>query len=95
MPDDYPMTPAQRPSFNFPCSFPLKAIGRGGEDFEDVVVEIVRRHVPDLDDDAVSTRSSEPGKYLSVTVTFMAQSRAQLDALYRELSTHEQVLILL
>jgi putative lipoic acid-binding regulatory protein len=85
----------QPPDFEFPCSFPLKAIGRGGEDFEELVVEIVRRHVPDLDDEAVSTRSSERGKYLSVTVTFIAQSQAQLEALYQELSDHDRVLVVL
>jgi putative lipoic acid-binding regulatory protein len=55
----------------------------------------VRRHAPNLTDHAVSSRLSSNGKYRSVTATFTAHSREQLDALYRELSGHEQVLMLL
>jgi len=81
--------------WNFPCSFPLKAIGRNSDEFEALVIEIVRRHVPDLDDGAVSSRTSGGDTYRSVTATFMAQSREQLDALYSELSDHEQILMVL
>jgi uncharacterized protein len=79
----------------FPCEFPLKAFGKNTDDFEALIVAIVQRHVPDLDDGAVSSRASSNGAYRSVTATFMAQSRKQLDALYAELSGHEQVLMLL
>ena len=79
----------------FPCEFPLKAFGKNTDDFEALIVTIVRRHVPDLDDGAVSSRTSGGDAYRAVTATFMAQSREQLDALYAELSGHEQVLMLL
>ena len=81
--------------WKFPCTFPLKAFGRNSDDFEALVIEIVRRHVPDLDDSAVSSRASDGDAYQSVTVTFVAHSREQLDALYSELSGHEQVLMVL
>jgi putative lipoic acid-binding regulatory protein len=81
--------------WNFPCSFPLKAFGRNSDDFEALVVEIVRRHVPDLDDGAVSSRTSGGDAYRAVTATFVARSREQLDALYAELSSHAQILMLL
>ena len=79
----------------FPCEFPLKAFGKNTDDFEALIVTIVRRHVPDLDDSAVSSRASNGDVYRSVTATFMAQSREQLDTLYSELSAHEQVLMVL
>ena len=79
----------------FPCSFPLKAVGKGGEDFEDLVISILRKHVPDLDEEAVVTQPSSHGKYLSVTATFIAESREQLDALYEELNSNERVLVTL
>ena len=79
----------------FPTDFPLKAIGTGIEDFEAFVIEIVRRHVPDLPADVSSTRLSAGGKYLAVTVTFVATSQDQLDALYRELGSHKRVVMLL
>jgi uncharacterized protein len=81
--------------WSFPCSFPIKAIGRNNADFEAIVLEIVRRHVPDLDESAVSSRTSGGTAYRSVTVTFAARSREQLDALYTELSGHELVLMVL
>lgn len=81
--------------WNFPCSFPLKVFGSNSDEFEALVVEIVRRHAPDLDDSAVSSRTSNGRAYRSVTATFMAHSREQLDAIYSELSNHKQVLMLL
>jgi uncharacterized protein len=85
-----------RPSlFEFPTTFPLKAIGTGPDDFEAVVIDITRRHVADLADDCTRTRLSGGGKYLAVTITFTAESQEQLDALYGELKEHERVVMLL
>jgi putative lipoic acid-binding regulatory protein len=81
--------------FNFPCLFPIKAMGKAEDDFELLIVEIVRRHVPDLGEGAMKTRLSGNGKYVSVTANITAHSRAQLDALYTELSGHEKVLMVL
>ncbi len=77
--------------FGFPCAFPIKAVGANTSGFEALVVEIVRRHVPDLGEGAVRTRASREGRWLSVTVTVTARSRAQLDAIYRDLSGHPAV----
>jgi len=78
----------------FPAEFPLKAIGTGN-DFEAWVVEVVRKHVPDLGQQCTTARPSSAGKYLAVTVTFTARSQAQLDAIYRELSQDPRVRMLL
>ena len=75
----------------FPCRFPIKAMGLAEADFDALVVEIVRRHVPDLKESAVKTRSSSGGKYLSVTVTIEATSKLQLDAIYQALTDNERV----
>lgn len=79
----------------FPCTFPVKVMGRADPAFEGLVVGIVRRHVDDLGEGAVRLRESRRGNYVSVTVTFRARSREQLDGLYRELSSHEDVLVVL
>jgi putative lipoic acid-binding regulatory protein len=89
------MTDSDETIWKFPCAFPLKALGRNSDDFEALVVEIVRRHVPDLDDSAVSSRTSSGDAYRAVTATFMAHSREQLDALYSELSSHAEILMVL
>jgi putative lipoic acid-binding regulatory protein len=79
----------------FPTEFPLKAIGTGPEDFEALVLDIVRKHVPGLLDSASTTRPSGAGNYLAVTVTFMAESQEQLDAIYMELTAQPRVKMLL
>lgn len=75
----------------FPCRFPIKAVGHHRDDFETLVVEVVRRHAPGLDETLVSVRESRGGKWLSVTVTIEAESREQLDDIYRDLTAHERV----
>lgn len=79
----------------YPCDFPVKAMGRTAEDFDALVVGIVRRHCDDLGEGAVKVVSSGRGNYQSVTVTIRARSRAQMDALYAELTAHERVLMVL
>lgn len=79
----------------FPCNFPIKAMGRAEGDFEALVVTLVRKHAPDLSEGAVKTVDSKGGNFLSVTVTVRATSREQLDNIYRELTACEQVLMAL
>lgn len=81
--------------FEFPCDFPIKAMGEAADDFDSLVVSLVRKHSPDLGEGAVRTRTSRGGKYMAVTVTIQARSRAQLDAIYLELTGHERVLMAL
>ena len=82
--------------FEFPCQFPLKVMGRNIPELEEIVLEIVRRHIDDeLNEGSVKKRDSGKGKFISITVTFEAQSKLQLDNLYRELHAHEHVLMLL
>ena len=85
------MSEEQETLLEFPCRFPIKAMGRAGEDFDTLVVQMVRRHVPDLNEAAVTLRESSGGKWVSVTVVIEATSKSQLDAIYRELSAHEKV----
>jgi putative lipoic acid-binding regulatory protein len=86
---------SQPTGFVFPCSFPLKVFGHDNGDFEALVVAVVRRHVGGDEDLTVTSRQSHGGKYLAVTVTFTAESRQQLDALYLELNQNERVLMTL
>ncbi|RLJ17022.1 DUF493 domain-containing protein [bacterium endosymbiont of Escarpia laminata] len=79
----------------FPCDFSIKAMGRAEPGFDLLVVEMIRNHVPDLHEDAVKSRSSKGGKWVSVTVTIQASSKAQLDAIYLDLTAHEKVVMAL
>jgi putative lipoic acid-binding regulatory protein len=75
----------------FPCDFAIKAMGESSDEFDAVVVEIVRRHVEEIHEGAVASKQSSGGKFTSVTVTIRAHSKAQLDAIYQELSDHQLI----
>ncbi len=79
----------------FPCAFPLKVMGLASDDFDALVFEIVSRHVAELRADAIQRRASKEGRYVSLTITIEAQSQSQLDNVYRELSAHTRVLLVL
>jgi hypothetical protein len=79
----------------FPCDFPIKAMGKNDRNLDMIVVEIVRRHVPDLAEGAVKSRTSAQGRYVSVTVIVNATSREQLDAIYQDLVDCESVIMAL
>jgi uncharacterized protein len=81
--------------FNFPCDFPLKVLGRRSDNFRSIVLGIVQKHAGDIEPADIEERPSRDGNYLSLTCTFRAQSREQLDALYRELTSCERVLVVL
>jgi putative lipoic acid-binding regulatory protein len=79
----------------FPCDFPVKVMGRAGAGFAQAILEVVLRHAPDFDAASMEMRPSSKGGYLSLTCTVRAVSREQLDALYRELTAHPMVKVVL
>jgi putative lipoic acid-binding regulatory protein len=81
--------------FDFPCDFPIKIVGLARDNFRQFVLDIVRKHVGDLADERVVSRPSRDGKYLSLTCTFCADSRAQVDGLYSDLTSRDRILMVL
>lgn len=79
----------------FPCQFPIKAMGKNSPDFDTIVVEVIRPHVNEIKAGAVNTKLSKKGKYLSVTVMIEATSRSQLDAIYQGLTDCPDVVMAL
>jgi len=80
---------------DFPCDFPVKVFGKSEQGFAQAVAEIVLRHAPDFDAATMQMRSSKTARYISLTCTIRATSRAQLDALYRELCDNPMVVMAL
>lgn len=89
------LPPAQGTLLEFPCAFPIKIMGPADAALAQTVLEIVLRHAPDFVAATMAMRASSGGKYLGLTCTINATSQAQLDALYRELSTHPMVKVVL
>ncbi len=79
----------------FPCSFPIKMMGRASAGFGDIAVRLVEQHVGKVAADAIQTSESRNGNFVSVTVTIDAQSQKQLDNIYNDLSDHEDILVAL
>jgi len=81
--------------FEFPCRFPLKIMGDRHEQFAVTILEVVQQHAPATTEVDLDVRESSSGKYLALTVTITADSREQLDNLYRALSGHQMVKVVL
>ena len=88
-------TMAEASLIEYPCDFPIKILGHTRAGFAQAILEVVRRHAPDFDGATMEMKSSKHGKYLSVTCTIRANSREQLDGLYRELCDHPLVVMVL
>ena len=88
-------TSAESSPLTFPCEFPIKVMGRTQAGFAQAIVAVVRKHAPDFDPATLEMRASRAGNYLSVTATIQATSRAQLDDLYRDLTSHPMVTMVL
>ena len=79
----------------FPSAFPIKVMGEQVDGFEAAVVAVARRFDPGFEEASIERRHSRAGKYLGLTITVTATSREQLDELYRTLSTHPMVKVVL
>lgn len=80
---------------DFPCRFPIKAMGRDQSEFEAHVLQIISPHVDDITAADVSIQASKNGNFLSVTVTVDARDQDHLDRIYRTLTASELVLYVL
>lgn len=82
-------------ALEFPCRFPIKAMGRRSADFERVVSEIVFAHATLYEGEELRVTPSRAGNFVSVTAVIEAHSREQLDAIYQALTDCELVLMAL
>ncbi|MDP3082082.1 MAG: DUF493 family protein [Rubrivivax sp.] len=87
--------PPEQSLIEYPSAFPIKVMGVQVEGFVDAVLAVVHQFDPDYDVATLELRPSSGGKYLGITVTVTATSREQLDELYRTLSTHPLVKVVL
>jgi putative lipoic acid-binding regulatory protein len=87
--------PPERSLIEYPSAFPIKVIGAHVEGFTEAVIAVARQFDPVFDAASVESRPSKGGNYLGLTITITATSREQLDELYRTLSTHPMVKVVL
>jgi putative lipoic acid-binding regulatory protein len=75
----------------YPSAFPIKVMGAHVDGFTEAIVAVAQQFDPQFDAASVEARPSKGGNYLGLTITITATSRAQLDGLYRSLSSHPMV----
>ena len=85
----------QESLLQFPCDFPLKIMGLAQDNLAQEVLAVIHQFAPDYDGKQMEMRASSGGKYVSLTCTVTATSKPQLDALYRELTSHPLVKVVL
>lgn len=96
MSDSSSLTPPARESLiEYPCDFPIKVMGERVDGFVHAITHIAKQFDPGYDASTVELRESSSGKYLGVTITVRATSREQLDELYRTLTSHPMVKVVL
>jgi uncharacterized protein len=97
MPTPFP-APGQHPAeslIEYPSSFPIKVMGVKADGFVEAIARIAQQFDPTFDVATVELRDSKAGNYVGITITITATSREQLDELYRTLSTHPMVKVVL
>ena len=87
--------PARDSLLEFPCRFPIKAMGRANTGFRAIVTHIVRNHAELWPGESVRSNESRNGTYVSVTLVVKATSQEQLDAIYQDLTDSPDVLMAL
>ena len=80
---------------NFPCAFPIKIMGRDSPEFRQTARLLVEKHTGPINDSAVNDALSRKGNFVSVTITVNALSQEQLDNIYRDVSSNDDVLMAL
>ncbi|MCK6420714.1 MAG: DUF493 family protein [Aquabacterium sp.] len=90
-----PDTPPEESLIQYPCQFPIKVMGQQADGFVEAIAVVARQFDPSFDATTIEQRPSSGGRYLGLTITITATSRDQLDELYRTLSTHPMVKVVL
>jgi len=90
-----PDIPPEQSLIEYPSRFPIKVMGSHVEGFVEAIAQVALQFDPEFDAATIERRPSKGGNYLGLTITVTATSREQLDELYRTLTTHPMVKVVL
>ena len=86
-----PQDAFEKAELKFPCDFPISVMGLNVPEYKQTIFAILKKHVPEVTEANLQTAYSANKKYCSLKTKFTAQSREQMDELYKELTAHELV----
>lgn len=89
------LTTPDKSLIEYPSRFPIKVMGPKVDGFVHAITHIAKQFDPDFDAASIELRDSSAGNYLGITITITATSREQLDELYRTLTSHPMVKVVL
>lgn len=95
LPPELPEIPPEQSLIEYPSQFPIKVMGAHVDGFVDAIAHVARQFDPAFDAATIEQRPSKAGNYLGLTITITATSREQLDEIYRTLTTHPMVKVVL
>lgn len=95
MSTEFPEIPPEQSLIEYPSQFPIKVMGVQADGFVEAITHVARAFDPGFDASTIEQRPSSGGKYLGLTITVTATSQEQLDELYRTLTTHPMVKVVL
>ncbi|APC91518.1 MULTISPECIES: HP0495 family protein [Francisella] len=81
----------QETFFEFPCQFPIKIMANPHKETVEFILSVFEKYVTNHSKIDFNTKESKTGKYISITATFIAGSKEQLDNIYKEISAHPEV----
>ena len=89
----------QKPSsgtlIEFPCMFPIKVMGEVHDQFTSTVIKIIKQNNKSFDPSTIEMKGSSEGRYISLTCFVYVTSKPELDDIYRSLSTHPMIKVVL
>ena len=87
--------PPEQSLIEYPCRFPIKVMGANVDGYVTALTHVAKSFDPGFDASTIELRPSKAGNYMGVTLSVYVTSREQLDELYRTLTTHPMVKIVL
>jgi uncharacterized protein len=89
------ISPDSETLIEFPCDFPIKVMGETLDEFTSEVIKAIQLHIPEFGAHLIEMRGSAGGKYISITCVVYVTSKPQLDDIYRTLTAHPMVKVVL
>ena len=79
----------------FPCHFPIKVMGEVHDEFTSTVIDIIKQKNGKFDPSTIEMKGSSEGRYISLTCFVYVTSKPELDDIYRSLSSHPMIKVVL